>query len=222
MSILSEVSVFLESIPTWVSSAIIALTGSFVGALTGGFFTLRGVDREAKINRAESEKESLELQLSVLKGVKGEVATLMDLYDKRMRKLVDNIKPDNFLDVIFPIGDDNFTFYEKNANVVAKLSDSSRDSIIKIYTYARSLIQSYKGNNQLITDCEKIIFDMADNNKNRIMYEKLHSEKIQIMIDYAQGLQSIDAELKEVKELGFNVINQEIAELQAKIQKLTH
>jgi len=69
MSFFSEFNVFLDNVPTWVSSSFTALIGAFIG----GVFMLRGVDREAKITRAEAERESLELQLSVLKGVKGEI-----------------------------------------------------------------------------------------------------------------------------------------------------
>lgn len=211
---LHGISVFLNSIPEWLSSFVIAL----VGAVIGGWFTLRGVDREARITRDEAEKESLELQLSVLKGIKGEVFTLINLYDKRMRNHIDSISPGSIFIISFPIGDDNFTFYEQNAKVIAKLNDSPRDSIINIYTYARSLIQSFKGNNQLIVEYERILFDMADNNKNKEMYERLFAAKTNVMIDYAQGIKAIDAELSEVVSKGFNVINDEIEALQKKIK----
>ncbi|CAI0699321.1 Uncharacterised protein [Serratia liquefaciens] len=210
MAIFSEL---LNSIPEWLSSFITAL----IGAMVGGFFTLRGVDREAKITRSEAEKESLELQLSVLKGIKGEISTLINLYNKRMKKHIDNIGRGKMLLISFPIGDDNFTFYEQNARIIAKLNDTPRDSIINIYTYARSLIQSFKGNNQLVVEYERILFDMADNNKNKEIYEKLHTAKTEVMIDYAQGIKAIDAELREVVDKGFKFIDQEISKIQIKI-----
>ncbi|RVR35284.1 hypothetical protein [Enterobacter hormaechei] len=206
MSFLNVISDFLNSLPQWLSSFIIAL----MGAVVGGWFTLRGVDREAKITRAEAEKNSLELQLSVLKGIKGEIFTYH----------IDNIGPGKILPINFPVGDDNFTFYEQNAKIIAKLNDEARDSIINIYTYARSLIQSFKGNNQLVVDYEKILFDMADNNKDKDMYERLHAAKIEVMVDYAQGIKNIDAELRCAIDEGFNVINQEIAALQVKLTSL--
>lgn len=216
MAFLTGISDFLNSIPQWLSSFITALIGAFVG----GWFTLKGVDREAKITRAENEKNSLELQLSVLKGIKGEIFTLMSLYNKRMKKSIDSIGSGKALLFNFPVGDDNFTFYEQNAKIIAKLDDDARDSIINIYTYARSLIQSFKGNNQLLVEYEKILFDMADNNKNRDMYERLHAEKIEIMVDYAQGIKNIDAELRYAINEGFRVIDQEITALQVKITNL--
>ncbi|STL19598.1 Uncharacterised protein [Escherichia coli] len=63
-----------------------------------------------------------------------------------------------------------------------------RDSIINIYTYSRSLIQSFKGNNKLIEDYEKILIGMADNNKDKTIYKGLHDAKINVMVDYAQGI----------------------------------
>ncbi|WP_313363948.1 hypothetical protein [Mixta calida] len=214
MSFWSEVNFFMDSTPKWVSSSATA----FIGASIGGLFTLIGVDRQAKITRARAERESLELQLSVLKGVKGEISTLLNLYNKRMKHHIDNIGPGKMLTIGFPIGDDNFTFYEKNANIVAKLNDNPRDSIISIYTYSRSLIQSFKGNNELIVEYERILFDMTDNNKNKEMYERLHDKKIETMINYAQGIKKIDAELRETINKGFYVITQEIETLQEKLK----
>lgn len=213
---MNEINTVLNEIPEWFSSFITAL----IGAIVGGFFTLRGVDREARITRAEAERESIELQLSVLKGIKGEVSTLIDLYNKRMRGSIDSISPGEMLLINFPVGDDNFTFYEQNAKVIARLNDTARDSIINIYTYARSLIQSFKGNNQLVMEYEKILFDMADNNKNKDMYERLHEAKIEVMVDYAQGIKMIDSELMDVIDRGFNAIDKEISELQVNLTSL--
>lgn len=214
--IMNEINTILNEIPEWFSSFITAL----IGAVVGGFFTLRGVDREARNTRAEAERESIELQLSVLKGIKGEVSTLIDLYNKRMRESIDGISPGKMLLINFPVGDDNFTFYEQNAKVIARLNDTARDSIINIYTYARSLIQSFKGNNQLVMEYEKILFDMADNNKNKDMYERLHEAKIEVMVDYAQGIKMIDSELMDVIDRGFNAIDKEISELQVNLTSL--
>ncbi|HGY6157511.1 TPA: hypothetical protein ACNR7G_004942, partial [Escherichia coli] len=131
-----------------------------------------------------------------------------------------NIKPGQMLILTFPVGDDNFTFYEQNANVIAKLNDSARDSIINIYTYSRSLIQSFKGNNKLIEDYEKILIGMADNNKDKNMYKRLHDAKINVMVDYAQGIKNIDAELRDAVNKGFDIIDQEVKSLQMKLNKL--
>ncbi|ADD57621.1 hypothetical protein D0559_005290 [Escherichia coli] len=137
-----------------------------------------------------------------------------------MKTHIDNIKPGQMLILTFPVGDDNFTFYEQNANVIAKLNDSARDSIINIYTYSRSLIQSFKGNNKLIEDYEKILIGMADNNKDKTMYKRLHDAKINIMVDYAQGIKNIDAELRDAVNKGFDIIDQEVKSLQMKLNKL--
>ncbi|EEQ2141195.1 hypothetical protein FV688_002846 [Escherichia coli] len=137
-----------------------------------------------------------------------------------MKTHIDNIKPGQMLILTFPVGDDNFTFYEQNANVIAKLNDSARDSIINIYTYSRSLIQSFKGNNKLIEDYEKILIGMADNNKDKTMYKRLHDAKINVMVDYAQGIKNIDAELRDAVNKGFNIIDQEVKSLQMKLNKL--
>lgn len=166
-----------------IAGGLFGFVTALIGALVGGLFTLRGVDREAKITRRQAEKESLELQLSVLKGTKGEVSILLALYDVRMKEAVDAIQPDKPLSVVFPIGDDNFTFYEQNAKEIAKLKDESRDAIISIYTYARSLIQSYKANNKFIDEYGEALIEVRKSNHDEF-YVTLLNEKFQLLVTY--------------------------------------
>ncbi|ELY5780994.1 hypothetical protein SNN71_001189 [Cronobacter sakazakii] len=138
-----------------------------------------------------------------------------------MQKHINNIGPEKKLEIGFPVGEDNFTFYEKNANIIAKLNDTPRDSIIKIYTYARSLIQSYKGYNDLIVEHEKILFEMTDNNKDKEMQRILLTKKDYVMVDYSQGIKAIDAEVRVVIDDGFDIINKEIKTLEKKLKYLS-
>ena len=199
------------------ADSLITLISALSGAIVGGLFTLLVGNRQAKIAEKNKEKELLEIQRSVLKGIRGEMSILLELYDKRMKKHVEAIVPGEMLLVTFPIGDDNFTFYEENAKEIAKLSDDSRDSIIEIYTYARSLIQSYKGNNKLISEYEHIFLLMAEKTENEI-YQKLYEAKRDSLIVYAQGIKLIDSEVREVKDKGFKVIDQEVSRIESLIK----
>jgi len=199
------------------ADSLITLISALSGAIVGGFFTILVGNRQAKIAEKNKEKELLELQRSVLKGIKGEMSILLKLYNKRMKKHVEEIAPGKMLLVTFPIGDDNFTFYEENAKEIAKLSDDSRDSIIEIYTYARSLIQSYKGNNKLISEYEHIVLLIADKTENEI-YQKLYKAKGDSLIDCAQGIKLIDSEVREVIDKGFEVIDQEVSRIENMIK----
>ncbi|HFS2557147.1 TPA: hypothetical protein ACHX6U_005399, partial [Escherichia coli] len=78
----------------------------------------------------------------------------------------------------------------------------------------------FKGNNKLIEDYEKILIGMADNNKDKTMYKRLHDAKINVMVDYAQGIKNIDAELRDAVNKGFDIIDQEVKSLQMKLNKL--
>ncbi|QZY96865.1 hypothetical protein K7X52_15110 [Pantoea dispersa] len=130
-----------------------------------------------------------------------------------MQAHIENLGDNGMMLFSFPIGDDNFTFYEQNAKEIAKLNDESRESIISIYTHARSLIQSYKGNNQLIADYEAILLAMAGKT-NDDLYRRLRNEKIKVMINYAQGLKAIDGEVRKAIKDGFEHIDKEIVKLE--------
>ncbi len=214
MGLLSELNCFLHSIPEWLSSLFTAL----IGAVVGGLFTLMGVYYEASNTRRKAERESLELQLSVIKGAKGEVSILLDLYDLRMKDAVDAIEPGKPLNIIFPIGDGNFTFYEQNAKEIAKLKDQSRDAVIKIYTYARSLIQTYKANNKFIYEHEESLIEVRKNNDDDF-YVKLADEKYKRLVNYGQSIKSIDGETRKAIKDGFNVMNLEIERIESELSK---
>ncbi|WP_262417851.1 hypothetical protein [Pantoea dispersa] len=209
MGFLNEISTFFNDLPAWLT----ALFTAFIGAVVGGRYTLKGVNRAAKIAANQAKRASYELQLSVLKGIKGEISILFALYNKRMQAHIENLGDNGMMLFSFPIGDDNFTFYEQNAKEIAKLNDESRESIISIYTHARSLIQSYKGNNQLIADYEAILLAMAGKT-NDDLYRRLRNEKIKVMINYAQGLKAIDGEVRKAIKDGFEHIDKEIVKLE--------
>lgn len=51
------------------------------------------------------------------------------------------------------------------------------------------------------------------------MYEQLYITKTEVMIDYAQGIKAICAELREAIKEGFNVIDHEIETLELALKK---
>lgn len=205
VSMFDVLSNFLSNLPEWATAFITAL----IGAVIGGRYTLKGVEKEAEINKQASERDSLELKLSVLKGIKGEITTLLGLYDVRMKEHIDDIAPGKILGIGFPVGDDNFTFYEQNAKEIAKLSDESRDGIINIYTYARSLIQSFKGNNDLINQYQEMNLLQCKYKDDEHLVTVIN-DHIECMIDYAQGLKLIDGETRQAISDGMQIIDKEI------------
>lgn len=205
VSMFDVLSNFLSNLPEWATAFITAL----IGAVIGGRYTLKGVEKEAEINKQASERDSLELKLSVLKGIKGEITTLLGLYDVRMKEHIDDIAPGKILGIGFPVGDDNFTFYEQNAKEIAKLSDESRDGIINIYTYARSLIQSFKGNNDLINQYQEMNLLQCKYKDDEHLVTFIN-DHIECMIDYAQGLKLIDGETRQAISDGMQIIDKEI------------
>jgi hypothetical protein len=192
-----------------VAGGVFGFITALIGAFVGGLFTLKGVEKEAEITKQKTSKETLELQLSVLKGIKCEITILFSLYNQRMRSALDNLKSDEPFLYIFPVGDDNFTFYENNANEVAKLSDDSRESIISIYIYARSLIETYKANNKFVDEYLTAMIEIKKNDNDRF-YVEIFNQKRQLLATYAQSIKKIDAEVTEVIKKGFDAIDNEI------------
>lgn len=64
-----------------------------------------------------------------------------------------------------------------------------------------------------MVEYEAILLAMAGRT-NDDLYRRLHFEKIKTMIDYAQGLKAIDAEVRKAIKDGFEHIDKEIVKLE--------
>ncbi|KGT95795.1 hypothetical protein NG99_01240 [Erwinia typographi] len=209
MSFFHTLTELFNLIPGWLSAFVKIILSAWFGARLAGINTIKGINAQANLTEKKAITESLKLQLSVLKGIKGEVSILIGLYNKRMRKHIDAIVPGEMLQVTFPIGEGYFTFYEQNAKEIAKLDDHSRDSIISIYTYARSMIQTYKFNNELLEDLESISYTIKEKGFDEF-YRKVLNAKKDALQEYAQSIKLIDEELRVAIEKGFFTMDSEI------------
>ena len=216
MSLTQEITdyftIFWNLIPGWLSAFITTL----IGAWLGGRYTLKGVKEEAALSENRSNREALELQISVLKGIKCEISILLSLYNKRMRNALDKLNPDEPFLYVFPVGDDNFTFYEGSAKEVAKLNDASTELIISMYVYARSLLETFKANNNFLEEYQQACVDIKKNNDDAF-YVELFKEKHMLLVEYGQMIKSIDAEVMEVIQKGIAAIDREVEEKTAKL-----
>lgn len=190
------------------------MISGLIGAIVGGLFTLWGTLIEGRRQERNNEADSKEKKRNVLIGVKTEITTLLELYQSRMMNYMEQYNGDGPFELIFPITQNNFSFYESNAFYLTSTNEVTLKVTVAFYSSARSLVDSFKYNNLIIEDLIK---------KNTLYHEsqlEIHlldlQNKIAMATDYGKGLKAIHSETMIKLHVCISKINEEISELESK------
>ncbi|ELY4037182.1 hypothetical protein SMY51_001348 [Cronobacter sakazakii] len=188
------------------------LITSFLAALLGGFFTMRGVIFQVKQQAKQQAKAAREKRITTLMGIREEIDSLIKLYLARMAEEIEKYDRNSPFDNIFPITQNYFTFYEANSSSLAEVQRDTLSKIVAFYTSARSLIDSYRGNNALIErlDSTKVASDVTGNKEHLAHLERYTN----IATNYGRGLMTIHEDVMLRYKQVIDAINDEISQLQ--------
>ncbi|EOI5730277.1 hypothetical protein ACMS09_003766 [Cronobacter malonaticus] len=188
------------------------LITSFLAALLGGFFTMRGVIFQVKQQAKQQAKAAREKRITTLMGIREEIDSLIKLYLARMAEEIEKYDRNSPFDNIFPITQNYFTFYEANSSSLAEVQRDTLSKIVAFYTSTRSLIDSYRGNNALIErlDSTKVASDVTGNKEHLAHLERYTS----IATNYGRGLMTIHEDVMLRYKQVIDAINDEISQLQ--------
>ncbi|MFM0051753.1 hypothetical protein [Caballeronia grimmiae] len=124
--------------PTWIQAV-----GS-VGAIVVAIWILY---RQHEQDR-EAERQEVRAFVSA---VREELATMWAMYELDMRTFLKDVKPGEYLDVIFPGTPDVFTIYNNASAQVGRVPDLEiRQLIVIVYAQAKSLVSAFQLNNFLV------------------------------------------------------------------------
>ncbi|TCV91719.1 hypothetical protein [Biostraticola tofi] len=193
-------------------------TSGLIGAIIGGLFTLWGTVIDGRRQERNYENDSKEKRRNVLIGVKTEIITILEVYQSRIAKHLDEYDGSGPFNLIFPITQNNFSFYESNAFYLTTVKEETLRSVVAFYSSARSLVDSFKYNNQII---ENIIKKNALYNETKLDAHLSDLEDtLAIATDYGNGLKFIHNEAMEKVEVCLSSINVELVELNS-LEKTT-
>ncbi|EKK4003040.1 hypothetical protein ACN5OL_000175 [Cronobacter sakazakii] len=188
------------------------LITAFLAALLGGFFTMSGVIFQVKQQAKQQAKAAREKRITTLMGIREEIDSLIKLYLARMAEEIEKYDRNSPFDNIFPITQNYFTFYEANSSSLAEVQRDTLSKIVAFYTSARSLIDSYRGNNALIErlDSTKVASDVTGNKEHLAHLERYTN----IATNYGRGLMTIHEDVMLRYKQVIDAINDEISQLQ--------
>lgn len=188
------------------------LITAFLAALLGGWFTMKGVTVQVKQQAKQQATATREKRITTLLGIREEIDSLIKLYLARMAVEIEKYDRNSPFDNIFPVTQNYFTFYEANSASLAEAHRETLSKIVAFYTSARSLIDSYRGNNALIErlDSTQVASDITGN-----IEHLAHLKRYTILAtEYGRGLMVIHEEVLLRYKQVIETIDGEIAQLQ--------
>lgn len=194
-------------------SAWVAFGSAIVGALIGGGLT--GISSWLATNKQLRNAIHLQQQQKeqaingLLQAMHDELETIWDRYKDTIGSRLESLPQNEPLLSYYIIGQDYFTIYNSNAFLIGHIGDADlRIKIVRVYTAARGLVDSFRMNNELIQRYEywhnlyQVTQSQTDYNRFISYYSSLTK--------YADGLrqqhnslkQSISDLLRELRKRG--------------------
>ncbi len=168
----------------------------FLAGLLGGCCTLLGVLVAHKLSERNRRREQAKLLQGMLQGLHDEIETLWEIYVERMGSRVETLQDGEGIEGYWAVTQDYFTIYTSNCHLIGRISDVDlRKEIISTYTIAKSLLDSFRMNNELVSQLEHAIL-LANETGNEAHMEEAALRRKQV-VTYAIGLKRIHAELKD-------------------------
>ena len=177
------------------------LWSSAIGALIGSALTLLATYLAYRLQHAEQRESDEQNTLAFLQAIHDEMQALWEIYSERVGNHLDSLENGQPFRFLWPVGEGYFTIYDTNAENIGRVKDSIlRKNIVKTYTAARSLLDSYRANNSLLERWEQAALPWnqvnSEENKSRLQALDL------LLSNYGQALKGGHLALKvSVEEL---------------------
>jgi hypothetical protein len=127
-----------------------AITGAIVGSLTTGYFVLKSTKNAHDNQLKQAAQNENKLIRGVLQAIHDEIETVFERYQEGMGAKLESLKDGEPLLVYYPLISDFFTVYNGNSFLIGRISDNDlRKQIIKTYTLAKGMVDSFRMNNEL-------------------------------------------------------------------------
>jgi len=173
-----------------------AILGAIVGGIITGFFALISVDRAHRKNLDQAERNEDSLVKGFLQAIHDEMETITERYQETMGSNVDALKENQPLLFHYPLVNDYFAVYNGNSFLIGRIADNDlRKQIVKTYTLAKALIDSFRLNNDLVQKYEYLEQLFRETNN------QVHKQHLQLrftqLIQYAKEIKKTHEILKK-------------------------
>jgi len=174
---------------------IITLAGAIVGGLIAGYYSLKATKEAHRHQKNLAEENEKLIISSLLQAIHDELETIFDRYQDSMGNRLESLNDGEPLNFYYPVVSDFFTVYHGNSFLLGRIKDNDlRKSIIKTYTIAKGLVDSFKLNNDLVQKADH--WELIYSETQLPVHRDRFNSQCQTLCVYAKSLKEIHFELK--------------------------
>lgn len=172
-----------------------AISGAIIGGLIAGFFALRSTQKSFDNQCKHADENEEKLIKGVLQSIHDEIETIIDRYQETMGARIESLGKGEALSFYYPLVSDFFTVYNGNSFLIGRIPDNDlRKQIIKTYTLAKGIVDSFRMNNDLVSKWEFAEKLYAETKSD--VHKKQTIAHYASLVDYAETLKESHKSLK--------------------------
>ncbi|WP_175840534.1 MULTISPECIES: hypothetical protein [Burkholderia] len=188
----------------WVSAG-----AGLVGAVIGGLCTLLGVKWQLASSHDEQKDREAAHHKAILRALHDELETISEVYKATIGNQIAALPKGQPFLYFWPVSSEYFAVYHSNSVFIGHLKNNDlRKSLIQTYTYAKSLIDSFKLNNVFVEKHQQAAFiaTQAPNIANTHLAQSTHQQLVlyaEVLQDSHKRLeQSVEGTLRALRKAG--------------------
>ncbi|MGP9437423.1 hypothetical protein ACT3RR_18530 [Ewingella sp. AOP8-B2-18] len=184
---------------------IITLTSAMAGGVIAGYYSLKATKEAHKHQKNLAEDNEKLIISSLLQALHDELETIFCRYQEGMGCKLESLEDGQPLAFYYPLVSDFFTVYHGNSFLIGRINNNTlRKNIIKTYTLAKGMIDSFRMNNDLVQKVEHWE-SIYEETRSPTHEYRLHAHNNSLIM-YAAILKQQHFELKENVEMTINLL----------------
>lgn len=177
------------------ATVVSAIMGAFVGGLITGFFAIKATTKSFEHQKQVADEEEKKVIKGLLQAIHDEMETINKRYHETMGDRLESLPEGKELRFYYPLFSEYFTVYNGNSFLIGRIPDNDlRKQIVKTYTMAKGMVDSFKMNNYLLEQYESAYKMHIET--QRAVYNQQTKAYLKILVDYAMTLKDEHNKLK--------------------------
>lgn len=173
-----------------------AIAGAVIGGFLAGYFSLKATQKSHENQVKNSEKNEEKVISGLLQAIHDEIETVFERYQESMGARLESLDDRDGLIYYYPLVSDFFNVYNGNSFLIGRIPNNDlRKQIIKTYTLAKGMIDSYRMNNDLKSKWE--FSDKLYAESQQEIHKNQAIAHSSALIDYAKALKESHKTLKQ-------------------------
>jgi len=194
------------------TSFFVPLIASIIGAAIAGFCSLRATQNAHKNELKKQGQYQKKAIQNLLQSLNEEITILWKTYLWGVGNELEKLDDGQPLNIYYPLTQEYLTVYNNNSDLIGSIDNNElRSAIVEAYTMARSLIDSYRLNNDFVHQYEHWHW-VSTETKNPLHVTRANAQLV-ALTNYAEKIKEIHRNLKDKVQVLIDLIEVERAKV---------